>query len=116
MEQQGSIQSARLIRFTDVNRIRELSDVLKSYVMEAIAVEESGQKVETVRNPESVPEELEGAFKEDAAFKKAFYALTPGRQRGYLIHFSQPKQTATRFGRIEKYRQRILDGLGLHDR
>jgi uncharacterized protein YdeI (YjbR/CyaY-like superfamily) len=116
LEQQGSIQSARLIRFTDVKRIRELSDVLKFYVTEAIAVEESGQQVETVRNPEPVPEELETAFEEDAAFKKAFYALTPGRQRGYLIHFSQPKQTATRLGRIEKYRQRILDGLGLHDR
>lgn len=116
LEQQGNIQSARIIRFTDVARIHELKEVLKAYVLEAIAIEESGKKVETVKNPEPVPEELLQAFDEDPAFKKAFFALTPGRQRGYIIHFSQPKQTTTRMGRIEKNKQRILDGVGFHDR
>ena len=93
LEQQGNIQASRIIRFTDTERITNLENVLKEYVLEAIDIEKSGKKVETVKNPEPVPEELIEAFKEDPAFKKAFYALTPGRQRGYIIHFSQPKQS-----------------------
>jgi len=116
LEQQGNIQSARIIRFTDVEAINKIKDVLKSYVLEAIEIEKSGKKVETVKNPEPIPEELLQAFEADPAFKKAFNALTFGRQRGYIIHFSQPKQAATRVGRIEKYKEQILNGVGLHDK
>lgn len=116
LEQQGNIQSARIIRFTDVEEINKIKDVLKSYVLEAVEIEKSGKKVETVKNPEPIPEELLQAFKADPIFKKAFYALTPGRQRGYIIHFSQPKQAATRVGRIEKYKEQIVNGVGLHDK
>lgn len=116
LEQQGNIQSARLIRFIDLEKIQQLKDVLKDYILEAINIEESGKKVETVKNPEPVPEELLQAFEDDPAFRTAFYALTPGRQRGYLIYFSQPKQGQTRIGRINKYKAQILNGVGLHDK
>jgi len=116
LEQQGNIQSARIIRFTDVERINKIKDILKSYVLEAIEIEKSGKKVETVKNPEPIPEELLQAFEDDAAFENAFYALTPGRQRGYIIYFSQPKQSATRISRIEKYKEQIFNGVGLHDK
>ncbi|MFD2036814.1 YdeI family protein [Belliella marina] len=115
LSQQGNIQSARIIRFTDAKEINDLKDILRSYIKEAIAIEESGKKVETVKNPEPIPEELLQVFEDDPAFQKAFYDLTPGRQRGYIIHFSQPKQSQTRLGRIEKLKQQILDGVGLHD-
>ena len=91
-------------------------NVLKSYISEAIKIEESGEKVVFEKNPEPVPEELLAVFDEDPIFKRAFFELTPGRQRGYIIYFSQPKQPKTRFGRIEKYKSRILNGIGLHDR
>ena len=81
-----------------------------------IAIEESGKKVEFKKNPEALPPELIQAFEADPAFKKAFYALTPGRQRGYTIHFSQPKQEQTRIGRIEKCKEQIFNGVGLNDR
>jgi uncharacterized protein YdeI (YjbR/CyaY-like superfamily) len=116
LERQGNIQSARLIRFTDSENIKKLKDVLKTYVMEAIAIEECGKKVETVKNPEPIPDELFQAFEEDPAFENAFYALSPGRQRGYIIHFSQPKKSATRIGRIEKHKEQIVNGVGLHDK
>ena len=116
LEQQGNVQAARLIRFTDTENISELTDVLKAYVLEAIEIEESGKKVEFKKNPEPIPDELLEAFEQDLAFKQAFYALTSGRQRGYIIHFSQPKQSQTRIGRIEKYREQIINGVGLHDK
>lgn len=113
--QQGNIQSARIIKFTNTKEINKLKKVLKSYITEAIAIEESGKKVPVKKNPEPIPEELLKAFKADAAFKKAFDALTPGRQRGYIIYFSQPKQEQTRMSRIEKYKNKILKGIGFHD-
>ncbi len=116
LEQQGTIQSARIIRFTDTERIKKIKEVLKSYVLEAIAIEEKGKKVPTVKNPEPIPDELLQAFEDDPSFKMAFESLTPGRQRGYIIHFSQPKQASTRKGRIEKHKGQILDGVGLHDK
>lgn len=116
LQQQGNLQSDRIIKFTNVNDIKKIKDVLKSYVLEAIAIEESGKKVEYKKNPEPIPEELVKAFEEAPAFKKAFYALTPGRQRGYIIHFSQPKQSKTRIERIEKYKQQIFNGIGLNDK
>jgi uncharacterized protein YdeI (YjbR/CyaY-like superfamily) len=115
LSRQGSIQSGRIIRFTEAHAIRAQADVLKDYIREAIEIEKSGRKVELVRNPEPVPDELLRAFEEDPAFQEAFYALTPGRQRGYIIYFSQAKQTRTRLERIEKYKPHIFDGVGYHD-
>lgn len=116
LQQQGNLQSDRIIKFTNVRNIEKLKDILKSYILEAIAIEESGKKVAFKKIPEPIPDELREAFEEDPAFAKAFFALTPGRQRGYIIHFSQPKQSQTRMGRIEKYRKQIFNGIGLNDR
>ena len=115
LQQQGNLQSGRIIRFTNTADIKKLKTTLKAYIKEAVAVEASGEKVVYKRNPEPVPEELIQAFKADPAFKKAFHALTPGRQRGYIILFSQPKQVQTRISRIEKYREQILQGRGIND-
>ena len=116
LQQQGNLQSDRIIKFTNVKDIEKVKDVLKEYVLEAIEIEESGKKVEFKKNPEPIPDELLEAFEKDPAFKKAFYALTAGRQRGYIIHFSQPKQSQTRIGRIEKYKEQIFNGIGLNDK
>jgi uncharacterized protein YdeI (YjbR/CyaY-like superfamily) len=116
LQQQGNLQSDRIVKFTNSKEIDKVKDILKDYILEAIAVEESGKKVEFKKNPEPVPDELIHAFENDPAFKKAFYALTPGRQRGYIIHFSQPKQPQTRIGRIEKYKEQIFKGIGLNDK
>lgn len=116
LQQQGNLQSDRIIKFTNVKDIEKVKDVLKEYVLEAIAIEESGKKVVFKKNPEPIPDELLEAFEKDPAFKKAFYALTAGRQRGYIIHFSQPKQSQTRIGRIEKYKEQIFNGIGLNDK
>lgn len=115
LQQQGNIQSARLIKFTKTEEIEKLQDVLRAYILEAIEIELSGQKVEMKKNPEPIPHELLDAFEDDPAFMNAFYALTPGRQRGYIIHFSQPKQSATRISRVEKYKNQIFNGIGFHD-
>lgn len=115
LQQQGNLQSGRIIRFTNTADIKKLTTALKAYITEAVAVEESGQKVLYKRNPEPVPEELIQAFKADPVLKQAFHALTPGRQRGYIILFSQPKQEQTRIARIEKYKQQILQGKGIND-
>ena len=116
LQKQGNLQSDRILKFTDIAEIEKIKEIIKSYIIEAIAIEESGKKVEFKKNPEPIPPELIQAFESDPAFKKAFYALTPGRQRGYTIHFSQPKQEQTRIGRIEKCREQIFNGIGLNDR
>lgn len=116
LSQQGNLQSNRIIKLTDVNEVERLATVLKSYIAEAIEIETSGKKVTFKQNPEPIPQELLQAFEEDPAFKSSFYALTPGRQRGYIIDFSQPKKSETRKRRIELYKQQILNGLGFHDR
>lgn len=116
LQQQGNLQSDRIVKFTSVKDIEKVKDVLKEYVLEAIEIEESGKKVEFKKNPEPIPDELLEAFEQDPAFKQAFYALTTGRQRGYIIHFSQPKQSQTRIGRIEKYKEQIFNGIGLNDK
>ncbi len=114
--QQGNLQSDRLIKFTAVAAIEALQTVLQAYILEAIAIEESGQKVVFRKNPEPMPAELAEAFDADPSFKEAFFNLTSGRQRAYLIHFGQAKQSATRISRINKYKQQILNGIGLHDK
>jgi uncharacterized protein YdeI (YjbR/CyaY-like superfamily) len=116
LQQQGNIQLGRIVKFKTTAAIEKLENVLKSYIKEAIAIEESGKKAEFIKKPEPIPDELKQAFEDEPAFKKAFYALTPGRQRAYTIHFSQPKQTQTRTGRIEKYKAQIFDGVGLNDK
>lgn len=109
-------QSYRLVKFTSPKEVISLSKKLKSLILNAIEIEKSGQKVVFNQNPEPMPAELLQKFKEHPALKTAFYALTPGRQRGWIIFFSQPKQSQTRTGRIEKCMKKILNGEGLHDK
>ena len=111
----NSSQSYRLIKFINSKEIVDLSEILKAYIFQAIEVEKLGLKVEFKKNPEPIPDELQKKFEEFTSLKNAFYALTPGRQRGYIIYFSQPKQSRTREGRIEKCMQKILNGEGLND-
>ncbi|MFN5020200.1 MAG: DUF1801 domain-containing protein [bacterium] len=109
-------QSARMIKFTHLDQIRELEPVIKTYILEAIEIEKTGLKPIVDKSMElACPEELLQILDKDAAFKAAFAALTPGRQRGYNLFFTAAKQPATRISRIEKYRQQILDGKGIND-
>jgi uncharacterized protein YdeI (YjbR/CyaY-like superfamily) len=106
-------QAARLIRFRDIKKIAELEDTLKAYVFEAIEIEKAGLKVKSKPVSEfDVPEELTKAFKLNPDLKKAFHALTPGRQKAYLLHFSSAKQSKTREARIEKWIPKIMMGKG----
>lgn len=116
LEQQGNIQSARIIRFYDIEKVIRLEQTIRNYIDEAIAIEERGFKVEKSQKFEPIPSELIQAFEEDQDFEQAFHRLTPGRQRAYLIHFAQPKQSKTRSSRIEKHKPQILNGVGLHDK
>jgi uncharacterized protein YdeI (YjbR/CyaY-like superfamily) len=114
--QTENVQSARQARFTNVRQIMELEAILKEYVYEAIEVEASGLKVTYKKTTEfSMPDEFQNKLDEDPALQAAFESLTPGRQRGYLLYFSAPKQSKTRTARVEKYMQQILDGKGLND-
>jgi uncharacterized protein YdeI (YjbR/CyaY-like superfamily) len=108
-------QAARRIPFTATRDIIELEPVLKSYIQESIAAEKAGLEVTFKKTPEPVPEELENKFKDSPAFKTAFHALTPGRQRAYILHFSAAKQPKTREARIEKCLPQIMAGKGLND-
>ena len=109
-------RAARVIRFTSVEEIDELEPVLKAYIQEAIELEKAGLKVDFKEGAElPVPEELEMQFDEDPDFKAAFEALTPGRQRAYLLHFGAAKQAKTRASRVEAFKPRIFDGKGLND-
>lgn len=109
-------QSARFVRFSDAQKIAELAPVLKAYLHEAIAAEKAGLKVAFKKTSEfAFPEEFQARLDELPALKKAFDALTPGRQRGYLLHFSGAKQSKTRASRVEKCVPRILDGKGIDD-
>ncbi len=115
--QTENVQAGRFIRFSSLAEITKLEPVIRDYIKEAIGIEKSGQKVphkETKDFP--VPEELETAFAKNPALKTAFEKLTPGRQRGYLYFFSQPKLSKTREVRIEKYTDRIMDGIGYEER
>ncbi|MEC2177772.1 YdeI family protein [Bacillus subtilis] len=116
IQQTENVQAARQIRFTNVQEINELENILKAYIHEAIEVEKAGLKVEVNKNIElNIPEELQNKFDEIPALKTAFEALTPGRQRAYTLYFSQAKQSKARESRVEKYVQKILDGKGLKD-
>jgi uncharacterized protein YdeI (YjbR/CyaY-like superfamily) len=108
-------QAARRIPFTNVREIVEMEPILKAYIHEAIEVEKAGLKVDFKKNPEPIPEELQKKLDEVPALKTAFDALTPGRQRAYVLYFSAPKQSKTRESRVEKCMQQILNGHGLND-
>ncbi len=117
IQQTENVQSARQIRFTDVDEIAELEPILKAYITGAIAVEKAGLKVDFKPTTEfAVPEEFQDELAENPALQTAFKALTPGRQRAYLLYFAAPKQAKTRVARIEKYMEQILAGKGLNDR
>ncbi|WP_423410385.1 YdeI family protein [Heyndrickxia sp. MSNUG] len=116
IQQTENVQAARQIRFTNVQEITEIETVLKAYILEAIQVEKAGLEVNFKNTTEYiVPEELQVKFDEILDLKTAFEALTPGRQRAYLLYFSQPKQSKTRTSRVEKYIGQILSGKGLND-
>jgi uncharacterized protein YdeI (YjbR/CyaY-like superfamily) len=116
IQQSENVQAARQIRFTNVQEIAEMEPFLKAYIYEAIDVEKAGLDVKFKETTEYIiPEELQHKFNEIPALKTAFEELTPGRQRAYLLYFSQPKQSKTRESRVEKYMQQILNGKGLND-
>ncbi|MEX0648677.1 MAG: YdeI family protein, partial [Balneolaceae bacterium] len=116
IQQTENVQAARQIRFTNVQEIVEMEANLKGYIYEAIKVEKAGLEVEFKKTEEfSVPEEFQQKLDENPALKDAFEALTPGRQRGYLLHFSGAKQSKTRKRRVEKCIPKILNGKGLKD-
>jgi uncharacterized protein YdeI (YjbR/CyaY-like superfamily) len=109
-------QAGRQIRFTNTREIIEMEPILKAYIYQAIEVEKAGLKVKLKKTTEYIiPEEFQNKLDETPALKTAFDALTPGRQRAYLLYFSTPKQSKTRESRVEKYTQQILDGKGLND-
>jgi uncharacterized protein YdeI (YjbR/CyaY-like superfamily) len=116
IQQTKNVQSARQIRFTSVQEVTKLEKTLKAYLREAIEIERAGLKVQFKKTEDiEVPEELESRLAANAKLKAAFAALTPGRQRGYIFHFAQPKLSKTRAARVEKNVPRILEGLGLDD-
>jgi len=116
IRQTENVQAARQVRFTSVKEITENEAVLKAHIYEAIEVEKAGLKVDLKKTAEfAVSEEFQRKLDEVPALEAAFYALTPGRQRAYLLHFSQPKQSKTREARVEKSVERILEGRGLED-
>ncbi len=116
IQQTENVQVRRQIRFTSVKEIDEMEAIIKSYIKEAIKVEKAGLKAEMKTTSDFViPDELQYKFDEMPRLRSAFESLTPGRQRGYLLYFSAPKQSKTRESRIENYVDRILDGIGLND-
>ena len=116
IQQTKNVQSARQIRFTSVQEVVKMERIVKAYIHQAIEVEKAGLKVEMKKTEAfDMPEEFKVKLKKMPALKKAFAALTPGRQRGYLLHFSSAKQAKTREARIDKCMERILEGRGLDD-
>jgi uncharacterized protein YdeI (YjbR/CyaY-like superfamily) len=115
LEQQGSLQSSRIVKFRDLDTIRNSQSVLLQYIAEAIALEKTGAKVTFSKEMPAYPPELSTIFEENPLFKVAFLALTPGRQKGYLLHFSKAKQSQTRLNRILACQEKILAGKGMQD-
>jgi uncharacterized protein YdeI (YjbR/CyaY-like superfamily) len=116
IRQTENVQATRQIRFTNAREVVELEFILKAYIHEAIGVEKAGLKVDFKKTTEfTVPEEFQTKLNENAALRTAFDALTPGRQRAYILHFAAPRQSKTRESRIEKCMQQIFDGKGLNE-
>jgi len=109
-------RSSRVLRFTELDEITSRDQVIREYVLEAAALEKAGARVDLPKDDLAYPEELIAALEADPQLQAAFETLTPGRRRGYVLHFAQPKQAATRRARIDKSRARILAGKGMHDR
>lgn len=116
IQQTENVQSARQLRFTNIQQIIDLKSVIRSYIKEAVEIEKSGKKIEmkTVSDY-PIPLEFQDALDQDKKLNDSFYSLTPGRQKAYLFYFNQAKQVKTRESRIEKYYQKILDGKGIDD-
>jgi len=116
VQQTENVQGARQIRFTSVTEIVRMKTIIKAYIKEAIEVEKAGLKVALKKTSEfKMPDEFQTILDDLPELRTAFYKLTPGRQRGYLLHFSSPTQSKTRKARIEKCMQQILTGKGLDD-
>jgi uncharacterized protein YdeI (YjbR/CyaY-like superfamily) len=116
IQQTENVQAARQIRFTNVREIVKMEPIVKAYIYEAIEVEKAGLKVNLKKAAEYIiPEEFKKKLDKNPALKTAFKALTPGRQRAYILYFSAPKQSKTRESRVEKCMQQILSGQGLND-
>ncbi len=116
IQQTKNVQAARQIRFTNAREIVKMKNILRAYIYEAIEVEKAGLQVKLKKTTEyGIPEEFQKKLNKSASLKNAFKALTPGRQRGYLLHFSAAKQSSTRESRIEKSIPQILKGKGLND-
>jgi len=116
IQQTKNVQSARQIRFANLREVAKMEKILKAYIYEAIEVERAGLRVKLKKTEDfTIPEEFQKRLDKRATLKKAFNALTPGRQRQYLFYFSQPKQSKTRESRIEKSIPQILEGRGLND-
>ena len=109
-------QAVKRFEFTSVDQVIENEPYIRAYIHEAIEIEKSGAKVELKKEPEPMPQELIDSLKKDLEFKAAFEALTKGRQRGYILHFSQPKSSEAKLRRIEKMRPLIFQGLGWNGR
>ncbi|UAB80825.1 YdeI/OmpD-associated family protein [Marixanthomonas sp. SCSIO 43207] len=117
IQQTKNTQVARQLRFASVTEIEKQKHIIKDYINEAIKNEQEGKEVALKKNSDyEKPDELLAAFKEDSDFEKAFNSLTPGRQRGYLLHFTSAKQSKTRVSRIEKAKHKIFDGKGYNER
>jgi uncharacterized protein YdeI (YjbR/CyaY-like superfamily) len=116
IQQTKNVQAGRQIRFTSLAEINKRKAAIRAYIAEAIAVEKSGAKVQ-LKSAEQfdVPQEFQKRLDDDPKLAAAFHALTPGRRKGYLLHFAAAKQSATRLARVAKHAPRILQGLGLDD-
>jgi uncharacterized protein YdeI (YjbR/CyaY-like superfamily) len=116
VQQTGNVQAARQIRFTNSPEVVKAGAIIREYIREAIGIERSGAKVPMKKTAQfTVPEEFQRHLEDNAALKEAFEALTPGRQRAYILYFSQAKQAGTREARVEKYLPKILAGKGIND-
>lgn len=116
IQQTENVQSARQVRFINVEQIAEQRTILRAYIFEAIQIEKAGLKVNLKKTDEFiVADEFQSKLNTIPALKAAFEALTPGRQKAYLLHFAQPKQSSTREARVEKWMPQILNGKGLND-
>ena len=116
IQQTKNVQAARQIRFTNSAEIKKIESTIKTYIFEAIEVEKQGLEVKMKKTSEfEMPNEFKQELEKNSDLKKAFNLLTPGRQRGYLLHFSGAKQSSTRLNRIEKFKEKILSGKGLND-
>lgn len=115
VQQTPKVQGPRQLRFTNREEIEQNEQCIKGYIFQAVEVEKAGLKVPARKDREPIPEEFKEKLQEDPALKEAFQGLTPGRQRAYILYFSDAKQAKTRYARIEKHSSRILSGKGLND-